>query len=137
MKNTYETGLAGESGAEEWLREKRGMQVLERRLRTKAGEVDLVMLEGDTVVFVEVKTRMKAAPGQGMLAVNAAKQRRIVNAAMLYLMKKRWLNRPVRFDVVEVRPGTVTHVPNAFQMDNGMFFEKTKAWEGEDDEYDA
>ena len=128
MKQTYETGLAGESSAEAWLAEHRGMKPLERRLRTKAGEVDLVMLDGETVVFVEVKTRLKAGPGQGMLAVNAAKQKRILRAATLYLIRNRWLNRPVRFDVVEVRPGSVNHIPNAFQQDGGMFFEDELAW---------
>ena len=61
MKTTYQTGLAGELQAEEWLIRNRGMKTLERRYRTKAGEIDLIMAEGNTVVFVEVKTRIRAA----------------------------------------------------------------------------
>ena len=122
MKHTYQTGLDGEQYAGEWLSLHRGMRILERRFRTKAGEIDLIMLEGNTVVFVEVKTRLHADAGNGMMAVNAAKQRRITRAATLYLMKKNWLSRPVRFDVVEVRPEQIIHIPNAFQSDGGMFF---------------
>ena len=122
MKTTYQTGLAGELQAEEWLIRNRGMKTLERRYRTKAGEIDLIMAEGNTVVFVEVKTRIRAAAGIGMLAVNPAKQRRISNAAVLYLMRNRWLDRPARFDVVEVRPDHILHIPNAFQSEGGMFF---------------
>ena len=122
MKETYQTGLAGEQRAVDWLSLHRGMRFLEHRFRTKAGEIDLIMLEGDTVVFVEVKTRLHAEAGNGMMAVNSAKQRRIVHAATLYLMKKNWLTRPVRFDVVEVRPDQVIHIPNAFQAEGGMFF---------------
>ena len=122
MKMTYQTGLAGEQRAEEWLVRHRGMQTLERRFRTKAGEIDLIMTEGNTVVFVEVKTRIRAEAGNGMLAVNPAKQRRISKAAVLYLMRNGWLSRPVRFDVVEVRPDEILHIPNAFQSEGGMFF---------------
>ena len=43
MKTTYQTGLAGELQAEEWLIRNRGMKTLERRYRTKAGEIDLIM----------------------------------------------------------------------------------------------
>lgn len=122
MKTTYQTGLAGEQRAEEWLIRNRGMKTLERRYRTKAGEIDLIMAEGNTVVFVEVKTRIRAEAGNGMLAVTPAKQRRISNAAVLYLMRNRLLSRPARFDVVEVRPDQIIHIPNAFQSEGGMFF---------------
>ncbi len=122
MKTTYQTGLAGEQHAEEWLIRHRGMKTLERRYLTKAGEIDLIMAEGNTVVFVEVKTRIRAEAGNGMLAVTPAKQRRISKAAVLYLMRKGWLSRPVRFDVVEVRPDQILHIPNAFQSEGGMFF---------------
>ncbi len=120
MKKTYETGLLGEEIAAAWLREHRGMQLLETRYRTRAGEIDLILLEGETVVFVEVKTRLKADAGLGALAVDGRKQRRIAGAATLYLMKKGWMNRAIRFDIVEVRAEEVLHIPNAFQP-GGMF----------------
>ncbi len=97
------------------------MICLERRFRNRCGEIDLIMQDGETIVFVEVKTRMTGGPGTGMTAVNAAKQRRISQAAMLYLMTSRRMEHPVRFDVVEITPDSVIHVPNAFQP-GSMFY---------------
>ncbi len=121
MKQTYETGLNGELDAEEYLRKHFGMTPLARRYRTRAGEIDLILLDDDTVVFAEVKTRRTGSLGEGLAAVDRTKQRRIARAAMLYLMKRGWTDRAVRFDVVEVREDEVLYVPNAFQP-GGVFF---------------
>ena len=121
MKNTYQTGLSGEKMAAEWLREHHGMRLLAHRYRNSAGEIDLIMLDRETVAFIEVKTRMNAAPGSGMLAVDMRKQRRIARAAQLFLMGNGWLNRSVRFDVAEVTCDGVFYVANAFQP-GGMFY---------------
>ena len=121
MKQTYATGIEGEKKAEAWLREEKGMECLERRYRTPRGEIDLIMLDQDTIVFVEVKTRRTGDLGLGLAAVTAAKQKRIAGAAMMYLISKRQMNAPVRFDVVEVYRDSVIHVPDAFQS-TGMFF---------------
>ena len=121
MKNTYQTGLRGEQTAAAWLKQHYGMRLLESRYRNKAGEIDLIMLDGDTIVFVEVKTRMKALPGNGLLAVDQNKQRRIARAALMYLIGNGWQNRCVRFDVAEVSGSGVLYVPDAFQP-GGMFY---------------
>ena len=121
MKQTYETGISGELQAAEWLIRKYGMKVIEQRCRTKAGEIDLIMLDGETVVFVEVKTRLRADAGIGIMAVDKRKQRRITNASVLYLLRKGWKNRAVRYDIVEVRPDGILYVPNAFQP-GGVFY---------------
>lgn len=122
MNNTsFMTGLTGEEIAQNYL-EEHGMRCLESRHREKAGEIDLIMEEGETLVFVEVKTRFSdAVPGNGLRAVNKAKQKRIAKSAMLYLIKHRWMNRYVRFDVVEVNRDGVLHIPNAFQPGGMMF----------------
>ena len=121
MKQTDETGILGEIAAETYLCGKCGMICLERRYRTKSAEIDLIMQDQDTLVFVEVKTRSKGKPGDGLQTVNAAKQKRISRGAMLYLMKHHKLNQSVRFDVVEVNRENIIHIPNAFQP-GGMFF---------------
>ena len=121
MKKTYETGLQGEYTAESFLHGKYGMITLERRYRTKCGEIDLIMLDGNTIVFVEVKTRKTGAPGDGLMSVNTSKQKRITQGAILYLVSHRMMNRQVRFDVVEVKPGNVIYIPDAFQP-GGMFY---------------
>ena len=115
MKKTYETGIWGEEEAERYLVRHKGMTCLERRYRTKSGEIDLILLDGETVVFTEVKTRKTGERGSGLSAVNITKQKRILNAALLYLMKMRWMERRVRFDIVEIHGGEIIHVPDAFQ----------------------
>lgn len=121
MKQTYETGLAGEKAAENWLHDQLHMVCLERRFRSKAGEIDLIMLDDDTVVFVEVKTRKNSMPGSGLAAVDRRKQQRIARAASLYLVHTGRLNQACRFDVIEVRDGEVFHIPNAFQYSSVFF----------------
>ena len=115
MKKTYETGLRGEEEAEEYLVRNKGMICLERRYRTRSGEIDLILLDGDTVVFAEVKTRMTGERGNGLAAVNTAKQKRILKAAVFYLMKMGWMDRFVRFDLIEVYDSDILYVPDAFQ----------------------
>ena len=121
MKQTYETGLKGEETAENHLRETRGMTCLQRRYRSKCGEIDLIMREGETIVFVEVKTRLTASLGAGMMSINAAKQKRIARAAAVYLAATRQTGHPVRFDVVEISRNGILHIPDAFQPGN-MFY---------------
>ena len=121
MKTTYRTGVAGEQAAAEWLAKHKGMKLLETRYRNRAGEIDLIMLDRDTVVFIEVKTRLHAAPGSGLMAIDLRKQQRVARSAMIYLMEKGWLERAVRFDAAEVTESQVIHVPGAFQPGN-MFY---------------
>ena len=120
MKATYETGLQGEEIAERYLTEK-GMRCLEKRHREKPGEIDLIMESGETLVFVEVKTRFSGAAGHGLQAVTPAKQRKIAKCATIYLMRHGWLRRSIRFDVVEINTGEIIHIPNAFQPGGMMF----------------
>ena len=115
MKTTYQTGLAGEQTAADWLKRKYGMILLETRYRNKAGEIDLIMKDKETVVFIEVKTRLHAFTGSGLMAVDRKKQQRIARAAMIYLISKDWMNLSVRFDVAEVTEKNVLYIPNAFQ----------------------
>lgn len=121
MKTTYDTGVAGEKLAEDYLTTEKGMRCLERRLHTRCGEIDLVMLDGSTTVFVEVKTRLTGHAGEGMIAVTAAKQKRLSRAAIMYLMKKGWLSRSARFDVLELTMDGIVHLQDAFRP-GGLIF---------------
>lgn len=109
----YVAGVIGEQQAEAYLAEK-GMSVLARRYRGGDGEIDLVMQDGETIVFVEVKARYAGRRGDGLLAVTPAKQRRMTHAALAFLVEREWLTRSVRFDVVEITAQGVLYVPNAF-----------------------
>ena len=111
--NTRQQGEQGERAAEEYL-VACGMEPVARNLRYPRGEVDLVMRDGGYTVFVEVKRRDGARYGTGREAVNLAKRRRICAVALRYLQANGAVGTPVRFDVVEIHGGAVTHLPNAF-----------------------
>ena len=81
---------------------RRGYAILERRYRTRFGEIDIVAREKDVTVFIEVKTRAGEAFGSGAEAVTLWKQRRIAQMAVDYLARRRLHDRPCRFDVVAV-----------------------------------
>lgn len=113
MLKPYDAGLNGEAAAETFLLQQ-GMQLLERRYRAQDGEIDLIMMDGEIIVFFEVKFRPRARSGAGLEAVTLSKQRRMTHAAMDYLQKREYFAHPVRFDVVEVSRDGLLHVPNAF-----------------------
>ena len=113
MMKQYDAGIQGEMLAENWLVQQ-GMKPIVRRYRGQDGEIDLIMTDGDIVVFVEVKCRPRARRGDGLMAVTPAKQRRITHAALAFLVEREWTERPVRFDVIEITKDGVFHIPNAF-----------------------
>lgn len=113
--NRRQSGSRGEALALAAL-EKQGMKLLAMNHRAGRLELDLILAEGNRVVFVEVKARGTDRFGLGREAVTLKKQRHILDAARLYLAQNGLEERPVRFDVAEVDllTGAVTHIPNAF-----------------------
>jgi len=94
-------GNRGETIAADFL-ERQGFRILERNHRNTCGEVDLIALDQESVVFVEVKTRTTRAAGDPTEAITAVKQRKLTRAALAYLKQHRWLERRCRFDVVAI-----------------------------------
>lgn len=98
--------------------ERRGYAILARRWRQRGGEIDIIAKDGATTVFVEVKARDGRAFGDGVEAVTARKQRRIVQLALLYLARYGLMDKPCRFDVVSIAidrtPPVVEVFANAF-----------------------
>ena len=82
--------------------QRRGYAILERRYRTRYGEIDIIARDGDVTVFIEVKTRAGVGYGDGAEAVTPWKQRRIARMAVDFLARYRLHDRPCRFDVVAV-----------------------------------
>ena len=114
QKNTY--GTRGEIIASNYLISK-GYTIVERNYKNKIGEIDIIAKQGNTIVFVEVKTRMSRGFGDPLEAVNNKKQQKIRNVATTYLMKIKKLNSPCRFDVVSILGDTdedIIHIENAF-----------------------
>jgi putative endonuclease len=82
--------------------ERRGYAILERRYRTRLGEIDIIASDRQTRVFVEVKTRMGDEFGGGAAAITGWKQRRVARMAMDYLSRNNLHDCACRFDVVTV-----------------------------------
>lgn len=111
-------GQASEAQAEQFLRGK-GYRILERNLRTRLGELDLVAEDRGVLVFVEVKARMSEAFGGAVAAVTARKRAKLIKLASQYLAQRHLADRPCRFDVVVVQGQPtadlqVHHVESAF-----------------------
>ncbi len=81
----------------------RGCAVLERNYRFRGKEIDLVVEEGDRIVFVEVKFRGTARRGLPREAVDRRKRRHIIHAARGFLAERGLASRRCRFDVIEIR----------------------------------
>ena len=85
--------------------EDQGLSLIERNYRGPQGEIDLIMQDADSVVFVEIRFRRHSRFGDGAETVDRRKQSRVVATAMRYLQSHRALRaRPARFDVVSVAP---------------------------------
>ena len=117
MDKRQALGISGEDLACAELR-RRGYAILERRYRTRFGEIDIIARDGGTIVFVEVKTRLTGEFGGAAAAVTGWKQRRIADMAVDYLARRHLHECPCRFDVVaiDLEPAgpRVTVYPNAF-----------------------
>jgi putative endonuclease len=95
-------GVIAEDVAAQYL-QLRGLKVLARNLRCKAGELDLVCLDRGVLAIVEVRQRGSAEFGGAAASVTYAKQRKIIRAAQFFLRReKHWRNFPVRFDVLAI-----------------------------------
>ena len=112
MNNKIE-GQLGESLAYNYLK-KHGYKILEKNYTNKIGEIDLIAKKGDYIVFVEVKNRASAKFGLPREAVTLYKQNKIRNVALGYLKETNNLESNVRFDVVDILGGEITHIENAF-----------------------
>lgn len=112
-------GERGELAAARSLRGS-GYRIVTTRLRRRFGEVDIIALDGQTVVFVEVKTRRLGLTTQPAEAVDIHRQRRLTRAALAFLKGHGLLEYPSRFDVVEViwpegqKHPTIRHIVDAF-----------------------
>lgn len=105
------------------LLESRGLRVVARNARYKFGELDLVMRDGDTLAFVEVRLRKDSRFGGAAVSVDARKRRKLALAAQAWLSSHREFSRaPCRFDVVAVARGdqglACEWIPAAFTLDD-------------------
>jgi putative endonuclease len=112
-------GQRGEDAASRFLK-RLGYRIVARGLDSRFGELDIVAVDGRTVVFVEVKTRSSTDAGHPADAIDHLKEKRMTQAALAYLKAHRLLEHAARFDVVAIiwpddaRQPAIEHYMNAF-----------------------
>jgi putative endonuclease len=107
-------GQVGEDAALSWLQQ-RGLVLVERNFRCKGGEIDLIMKDGDALVFVEVRKRADTAHGGAAASITPAKQKRLIIAAQHYLQRYR-MPPACRFDVIAIDADKVDWLKNAIEQ---------------------
>lgn len=98
----FQFGEEGEGVAARFLTQ-RGYRIVERNYRTKRGEIDLIAYDGNTLVFIEVKSRRGSRFGAPHWSVNQKKQYRLWRSAEQFLLKNRLSHLNCRFDLVFIQ----------------------------------
>lgn len=115
----HDTGQRGEEAAAGHLVRK-GCRIIERNWRQGGLELDIICMDGDTIVFVEVKTRAARGLTAPHEALTAEKRRRLIRAARAWLAATNNWHSPCRFDLVCVthtdKTSTLEHIANAFDL---------------------
>jgi putative endonuclease len=124
-RRNIDLGCKGETAAASFLKTK-GYKIICTDYRTKLGQIDIIARENNTVCFVEVKTRTSSRFGAPDEAVQAHKQKKISESALIFLKDHKLLESPARFDVVSV--SYVNDLPqlelvrDAFTLDDGYTY---------------
>ena len=112
-------GREGEAMAEAFLRAQR-YTIVARNYRCRAGEIDLVALDGGVIVFVEVRSRRGTGAGTPFESVDGRKQAQLARVARHFVAARGWHDRDARFDVIGVRfdhdPPALEHLRSAFEV---------------------
>lgn len=104
-------GATAEDLAQDYLK-KQGLTLIARNFRCKPGEIDLIFEQDETIIFVEVRHRVSAAFGTALDSITPVKQSKIIKAATLFMLQKKWYNlRAMRFDVITLQ-GKLAETPN-------------------------
>ncbi len=104
-RDSQAAGRWAEAEADRYLR-LQGLELVQRNFRCRRGEIDLIMIDGHVLVFVEVRYRRASAFGTGADSITSAKQRKLLAAAGFFLARAGWATQPAcRFDVVSVSRG--------------------------------
>ena len=112
--NNKSLGKKGEEQAASAL-EKAGLKILLKNYRSKTGEIDIIAIDGETIVFIEVKAWSAFGIEDLRYGINARKRRKIIETAKFFLLENRkYSNMSVRFDVVFIKENSAQHLASAF-----------------------
>ena len=121
-------GDRGERAAVRFLK-KAGFKIIARQYRNSSGEIDIIAMDRQQVVFVEVKTRRSTDAGQPHEAVDRRKQQKLTNLALAWLKRHKRLGQSARFDVISIvwpedsAEPAIEHFRHAFEATGaGQFF---------------
>jgi len=112
-------GNRGERAAVRYLKQQ-GFRIVARNYQNRYGEIDIIAIEGDTLVFIEVKTRRSTRTGSPLEAVDEKKQQQIMRTAQAYLSQRGLNEQSIRFDVIgllwpeDAKEPEIQHVRHAF-----------------------
>ena len=113
-------GKLGEDCAAKFL-EAQGYKIVARNFRIRSAEIDIIAQLDNVIVFVEVKARSNIRHGLPVEAVNLRKQKKIIEAASVFLQDENFSECACRFDVVEIylrgeHVEEINHIENAFEV---------------------
>ncbi|WP_339063366.1 YraN family protein [Tepidibacillus marianensis] len=80
----------------------RGYLFIDQNWRTRFGELDLIMMDKETVVFIEVRTKSNSQYGFALESINQRKRQKLFQTAQAYLQSKKCWERPIRFDLISI-----------------------------------
>lgn len=99
--------------------QKQKLVLLERNYQCLFGEIDLIMRDGNTVVFVEVRRRSHLQYANPIESVTVTKQKKIIKSATHYLQKRRWFDKVhCRFDIVGITHDQLEWIKDAFSVNH-------------------
>jgi len=113
-KNTSSLGRKGEERAASAI-EAIGMSIIERNFRSQYGEIDIIAVHEDTIIFIEVKAWSVFNIDNLQYSIDLRKQRKIIKTAKYFLCENRkYSNMSIRFDVIFVKEKQIKHLASAF-----------------------
>lgn len=116
MADTQRIGQQAEQRAHRHL-EKQGLKHIVSNYSCRHGEIDLIMQDKDTLVFIEVRYRKNAQFGGAAASVDFRKQQRIIATAQHYIQHQKHIAAAYRFDVVAISKEQLDWIADAFRLD--------------------
>jgi len=114
IRNTSSLGRKGEEQAAAAV-EAAGMKIIERNFRSQYGEIDIIAIFEETIIFIEVKAWSVFSIENLQYSIDLKKQRKIIKTAKYFLCENRkYSNMSIRFDVIFVRENEIKHLASAF-----------------------
>lgn len=116
---TQQSGQKAEGEALLYL-QKQGFKLITKNYNCRFGEIDLIMQDGEHLVFIEVRSRINTSYGDGAASITDAKRQKIIKSTTHFLLAKQLLDKhPIRFDVISIdgKSGAISWLKDAFDSD--------------------